>query len=210
MEKGLKTSKYEDSSYLGARLDKSGDGEDSKHESFFLSAEKANKLYAEKNEYRLTVFERVKRLFNDEQGDFITQYNFSNKKDAFTGDKIEAMSQIDEHLFCDDVFRGIHKICFGYIDSGEEASSHIMHRVLAGESVNVKLEGERMFVYDKDDAKAEALLNSFIKAESINELLQMREVLSGKVKGGDAENIVDRGKYNNEDEQGKIDSQRVN
>ncbi len=145
-----------------------------------LGAEQAEKLLKKKNKLRQAVFNNVKQLF-EESGEFSgVGFFVDNEEELSSVQKIEAMSQVDEHLFCEDIFRKIYKICFGDIDDGEEISRHIMVRVLGGESINQRLESKREFVYDKRDERAEKFLQNLEGVYNLEGLRKRKAMLDEK------------------------------
>ncbi len=145
-----------------------------------LILEEAKQLLKEKNKLRRAVFENVKRVFR-ESGDFSGTGLFVDSNNNLSNtQKIEALSEVDEYLFCDDIFRKIYKICFGDLDDKEEVSKHIMARVLGGESINQNLEGGREFIYDDRDERVEKLLKNLEGVYNLDGLQKRKQLLDEK------------------------------
>ncbi len=145
-----------------------------------LMSEQAEQLLKEKNKLRRAVFENVKRIFR-ESGDFSgTGFFVDSNNNLSNTQKIEVLSEVDEYLFCDDIFRKIYKICFGDLDDKEEVSKHIMARVLGGESINQNLEGDREFIYDDRDERVEKLLKNLEGVYNLDGLQKRKQLLDEK------------------------------
>ncbi len=149
-----------------------------------LGVEQAEKLLKKKLKLRQAVFDNVKQLF-EESGEFSgTGFFIGSGERLSHTQKIETMSQIDEYLFCENIFRKIYKICFGDIDDREEVSRHIMARVLGGESINQRLESKREFVYDERDERAEKFLQNFEGVYDLEGLGKRKAMLDEKCSKG--------------------------
>jgi len=160
--------------YMGGdKMERGNNLEGKDGEKYF--AVEAEKLRFEKDRLRAELFRKVQDLLNNQKDDY------GGHPQMFIGDgksvagKIGALSQVDEFLFCDEVFRVIYKKCFGDLDDGEKKSQHIMVRVLGGESIDLNLEGRRVFIYDDRDVLAERLLKILIAENDMEGLLDKLE-----------------------------------
>jgi len=145
-----------------------------------IPVKEASKILKQKKKYRIGVFKTVQRIFHSKNVNLNSQKAIYLEEEMSDAQKIETMSQIDEHFFCDDVFRKIYQICFNDVDDGEEISRHIMARVLAGESINTELEKEQGFIFDERDEKVEELLKNIMKTKTVKGLFEKKRLLKRK------------------------------
>ena len=134
--------------------------------------EDIKELLEEGRELRLAVVRHVRGIFKKYNND-IAEGKAVEGNDLLLDFKNTEDGQLDEYLFCHDLFSKIHKVCFADVDIEDNISKHVMARVLNGTLINWSSEHSFDFIYDYRDRQAKRILQDVLKVKTLKKLMNI-------------------------------------